>query len=1148
MISPSSKYSTVGGGDSYTNKVRPGDADYTVSTKSGLQNALNGASSGEVVYVDGDADIDMGESKYTIPSGVTLASDRGVNGAPGGRVYSNGSPWGILSMQDGSRISGLRVEGPRTDWYTRGELEHGIEVAGTDCEVDNCEVYNWGWACVRCAGTSNNTHVHHCDIYGGYESGSGYGVATTSSNYTLIEWNHFADCRHATESTDGSKTVRNNHVTGEAISHIFDQHPSGHRVEVYNNTVEPVQQADDNKKAPAVAIRDVPTEIAEIHHNWFFNPEEPLTNPNGWTDEAIIQVHVSEWTNVQFWDNHYGDTEPSDPSVGVQEDTQECSVDADCPTGYRCNNGTCEPIPDNDYDHYLEIRTSSDAPSNTTYTFTTTGHIKEGNQTELADNDDITENNDGSWTASGTTGGGFSDDYYFMGEATDFSCNQPSEYWTLVLDGAIVSSAEFTGEDTSGGDGGGGGDTIDGNDGQPFAGDEDRLSTVRIGDFALGPEPVGDITVGAQMTTSATTTLLPHIDVALAGRLIGTSDSFAATTGGAFVSTAGGSRPGAAGYPTLRPEAQLPLSTVDGDYALTLVRDDGEPSDDVVIEGDDLDIDFVNQLMPVRTHSSVSDWSLRVPYGAGGADEDLLDWVRARVYLTRDNQMVFVGRLRRVDPQASKGHVSLEGTDMGGDLRSGSTTFQTEEVHAFEAIRECWDAVAPGWDVAVTRPAPGEQTPVDHWPGRRYDDGFEGSPLRILQKIHEDLGFRFVIDRKRPHRAVSFRAGDVVLPQLWTPIETSPMRDIGGYYNHAIVKGAVDDETNQRVEGEYRAEDEIQHLMDEHGMTEEQATETWSETDPELTTDWGCRQRAEMRVEEGVANDSVTAQVACQPTLIPPGPSYTVEELDNDRREGAWSLRFNGEHGSYVELPTDAWKSITPNGTITFWVRPAEGIRPLIPVIGSQTQSMRVGWAGRSLTLHVTSADESDKVRVHAYPNADVPLGEWSFVHYDWSYDEENDRTFIRAGRNDEGITDTAVLDGQPRRPTQRWWFGRMVASRFEGNIDNVCFWEGTLDVDKREQMYNGEWVSGPIRHRWPFRNPPTAPRATIYDVVGKQHGETADEPEVEYDGNPFTIETVDFRESKGNATGTLNFSDSYNMADELHRVRERTDRSERFV
>ena len=306
----------IGGGDGYQNTVPESAADVVASTKSELNSALLNASSGDVVYVSGDADIDMGTSEFTIPSGVTLASDRGIDGAPGGRLYTSNSPWGMLKAQDGARVTGLRVEGPRTDWYHRGVLEQGIVAEGDNVEIDNVEAYNWGWACVRFNGTDG--HAHHNHIHGAYEDGSGYGVATTDSDFVLVEYNHFDTCRHSVESTGGSYTARYNHITGETISHHFDVHPPGGvTTKIHHNTVEPVAQADENKDSPAVAIRETPSDVAYIHHNWFYNPNEPRSSPSGgWDENAIIQVHVDSWQNVEFDNNHYGSSAPSSSDVG----------------------------------------------------------------------------------------------------------------------------------------------------------------------------------------------------------------------------------------------------------------------------------------------------------------------------------------------------------------------------------------------------------------------------------------------------------------------------------------------------------------------------------------------------------------------------------------------------------------------------------------------------------------------------------------------------------------------------------------------------------------------------------------------------------------------------------------------------------------
>lgn len=89
---PSPSGSEVGGGAEYDHDVTESDATAVVNTKSGLNTELANASSGDVVWVDSDATIDMtGEELIMIPSGVTLASGRGIGGSQGALLHVKSS-------------------------------------------------------------------------------------------------------------------------------------------------------------------------------------------------------------------------------------------------------------------------------------------------------------------------------------------------------------------------------------------------------------------------------------------------------------------------------------------------------------------------------------------------------------------------------------------------------------------------------------------------------------------------------------------------------------------------------------------------------------------------------------------------------------------------------------------------------------------------------------------------------------------------------------------------------------------------------------------------------------------------------------------------------------------------------------------------
>lgn len=299
----------IGGGDGYPNTVSPSEADYLVSSTSELVSALDNASSGDVVYVEGGAEIDVGGRELSVPSGITLASDRGINGAEGGLIYTNRNPWAMLEVQDDVRITGLQVGGPRWDWVEADDTELGIDARGRNIEIDNVNGYGWGYAAIR---SNDDTHIHHCHLHHNPRQGHGYGVATENSDNPIIEYNLFDHNRHSVQGNGGGYTIRYNLVKEGAISHVFDQHrPGGTTMKIYNNTVEVTENAFDGNRVPAVAIRGVPDDVADIRDNWFYNPVEPRDSPSGWTHESIIQVHTDDWRNVEYNNNHYGSSEPS---------------------------------------------------------------------------------------------------------------------------------------------------------------------------------------------------------------------------------------------------------------------------------------------------------------------------------------------------------------------------------------------------------------------------------------------------------------------------------------------------------------------------------------------------------------------------------------------------------------------------------------------------------------------------------------------------------------------------------------------------------------------------------------------------------------------------------------------------------------------
>lgn len=330
-ISDDSVSGCLGGGECYTEKVTAVDADVTVGASADLerlQQVLGDASSGEVIFIDPGAEIDLGyfpdAPSIEIPAGVTLASDRGVDGSEGARLFGGkkpGSDWqgsDTIRVNEGVRITGLRIEGPTPDrdmnWLGADhDYTDGIDVGGSgDVEIDNNELYGWPAAAVS---GGDPVYVHHNYIHDNDQSGLGYGVSSTQWD-SVIEYNRFERNRHAVagsgEAGDGY-IVRYNTFGAEGIGgagHKIDMHEhdntgdAGTRMEIYRNTVE---FAD----AQAVYLRATPRESAEIHNNWFYNDREPCLTRNEGGGYCAIQVRADSFENVSYSENHYGSMEPS---------------------------------------------------------------------------------------------------------------------------------------------------------------------------------------------------------------------------------------------------------------------------------------------------------------------------------------------------------------------------------------------------------------------------------------------------------------------------------------------------------------------------------------------------------------------------------------------------------------------------------------------------------------------------------------------------------------------------------------------------------------------------------------------------------------------------------------------------------------------
>lgn len=113
---------TIGGGAGYEFTTTSAVGTTTARSIGQLKSAMSSASQEDVIYVPGGAQIDAtGERQLEFGAdGVTLASNRGIDGAQGGLIYANDYATAnvqplIDTSRSNIRITGLRFRGPESD-------------------------------------------------------------------------------------------------------------------------------------------------------------------------------------------------------------------------------------------------------------------------------------------------------------------------------------------------------------------------------------------------------------------------------------------------------------------------------------------------------------------------------------------------------------------------------------------------------------------------------------------------------------------------------------------------------------------------------------------------------------------------------------------------------------------------------------------------------------------------------------------------------------------------------------------------------------------------------------------------------------------------------------------------------------------------
>lgn len=361
----------IGGGEGYTCDVRLADADVVVSSRSEFLSALAG--SADVIGIAGSARIDLSGRDFTL-NGRTIVSDRGIDGSPGGLLYTtdhgDDSPvWdggssgrGFITMRGDSRISGVRLRGPFHDYYDdprypgyvpldsgsaterrrqrEARYARGIRILTNDAEVDNCEIYGWSNQAINIgsAGTAYSPHLHHLYVHDCMMAGFGYGISIIRG-MPEIEKCYFNATRHSVDGfgyDDCGYTLEDCVFGPSTSSHAVDMHclsengfsgdlTAGLRVEVRRCTFTFTHSIHD-RWAQAIAFRGYPEDRYVVENTRFVHPvdgDEPVENVANSSYEPVPyrQVNVgSGWHDWDFVDNQYGVGEEKLSHVGAPVD------------------------------------------------------------------------------------------------------------------------------------------------------------------------------------------------------------------------------------------------------------------------------------------------------------------------------------------------------------------------------------------------------------------------------------------------------------------------------------------------------------------------------------------------------------------------------------------------------------------------------------------------------------------------------------------------------------------------------------------------------------------------------------------------------------------------------------------------------------
>lgn len=318
--------------------------------------------------------------------------------------------------------------------------------------------------------------------------------------------------------------------------------------------------------------------------------------------------------------------------------------------------------------------------------------------------------------------------------------------------------------------------------------------------------------------------------------------------------------------------------------------------------GDRIEIDDITSLSVNRRHTAISDWEATIPTRPAIGDR-----VLSSVRLTWGDTVLFRGRLEEISGDINAPTVNISGQGIAADLTRGELDLDMRGLPRWRAIRSVWR------NHTSFSPTVLEPPTRDHPAAGRVGERKQGTPMKVLQELHDDAGMRFTVLHSRPGRNVeSYAAGDRRRRHDWDVLGGDRDLSAKDYANRVVVVGALKgDGSGERYRGVAEDQREIEAMrardIGDDGRVTYPVYDDSIGPDDDLgddpdaqTGDENARDEAQSQLMDLVDKDSVGGSLDIAPTVAEPGYDYWVEEFSVSDVDG----RYGGE--PYGALPYGA--------------------------------------------------------------------------------------------------------------------------------------------------------------------------------------------------------------------------------------------------